>query len=129
MSANDRPNQTIQSILEQEMREIGSALKKTRKAFHITQERMSEETGLAEKTIRDFENGKKCPSYDTIVIMSSYLRTNPDCFFPSRLSAGCTCDDSELAEIVGEIQRLDEEKKKTVKSFLRTYLIGAKRLP
>lgn len=119
------PNLNILGISEAERTAVGLKLKETRRSLHITQDQMAKDTGLSEKTIRDFENGKKCPTYDTIVAMSTYLKVRPDLFFPGRLSAGCSCDDPELSEVFGEIAQLDAEKVKTVKSFLKTYLAGA----
>lgn len=120
----NNPNLNIQNVNEDEMREVGRKIKEARKGMHITQERMSEETGLTEKTIRDIENGKKCPSYDTIVIISSYLRLSPDSFFPERLTARCRCEDQELAAIVSGIEQMEKEQKEAVKSFLKVYMAG-----
>ncbi|MBR0542590.1 MAG: helix-turn-helix transcriptional regulator [Clostridia bacterium] len=56
----------------------GENLKKLRKQRKISQIMMQTETGIEQALISKFENGKRIPPTDTLVLLADYYGTNID---------------------------------------------------
>lgn len=55
---------------------INTQLKKARKAAKLTQKKLGEKLGLAEITIRQYENNKRIPTFDTMLKIAEILNTD-----------------------------------------------------
>lgn len=58
------------------LEKFGEKLKDIRKNLNLSQNKVTEETGVTERTIRNIENGKVLPSLDTLEILSAYYKTD-----------------------------------------------------
>ena len=57
---------------------IGETIRSTRKKRNITQKKLSELSGVAEITIRQYEAGKYKPKSETLMKIASALQVSPD---------------------------------------------------
>lgn len=55
---------------------FGRKMKEIRKNLNLNQNKIAEETGITDKTIRRIENGKVLPALDTLEILSAYYNTD-----------------------------------------------------
>lgn len=65
------------------MNEFGKKIKEIRKNKHITQKKLSELTGIAEITIRQYEAGKYAPKFDKVRLIAKALNVTIDTLLDS----------------------------------------------
>lgn len=65
-------------MTQSELREnLSSNIKRRRKIYSLTQEKLAEESGLSAQTINDIEGGRTWVSDKTLVRISEVLHTTP----------------------------------------------------
>jgi len=60
---------------------LGNRIRSARKECGLTQKELASQAGLSVKTIQDIENGRKSPSYKTLLRLMSRLGVSPDTAF------------------------------------------------
>lgn len=86
-------------------------LKEIREKKHITQIRLSIETGVAQETISSYENGKAEPKLDKVVKLADFLNTSTDYLL------GRTNDDSPLVDLANNV--VDEKLNELINNYAR----------
>jgi len=101
---------------------IGSNIKAIRKRKGITQKALAEKTGLAVRTIQDFEYNKINPKLETLLKIADALQVQPDELDPScRWDDLFTQQEHFLADIkISEmiIKEYGQETASTINDFL-----------
>jgi transcriptional regulator with XRE-family HTH domain len=108
--------------LEINYKELGERIAKRRKVLNLTQDNVSEATGLSNNHISNIENNHSIPSIETLLKVCEALETTPDYFL---LGIVRHADDSLLSQIDQKIKLCDKKKLKLVDHFI-TWVIDEK---
>ncbi|PER25388.1 helix-turn-helix domain-containing protein [Bacillus cereus] len=84
---------------------VGQNIKQLRKSFGITQEQLSDRTGLSRGQIKNWETDRHEPDLESLKILASYFNTSTD----SLLSFNSKKEDELLELLFNDIQRAYEE--------------------
>ena len=95
---------------------LGQRVKQTRKDRKLTQQKLSDISGLAVRTISKIELGKMNPSYEVLSILVSVLGISFDSLFTS------TDDqtDADIQEIAGLYRACPEQGRRLILATVRT---------
>ena len=92
--------------MEVNYHEIGERILQRRKEFGLTQERLSEQTGISINQISNLENSRSVPSVETILKLCEALKVTPDYFL-----LGITKNVNENAvKRIAELAQLSSDK-------------------
>ncbi|HAA26262.1 MAG TPA: XRE family transcriptional regulator [Ruminiclostridium sp.] len=105
--------------MEINYREMGRRIAKRRKALNLTQEEISEATGLSNNHISNIENSHSIPSIETLMKVCEKLEVTPD-----YVLLGITKDlnDDLVTQICKKLKLCDNKKLKLIDSFI-TWII------
>lgn len=96
-------------IKNKQLKEIGNRLKEVRKHFKLTQVELAEAAGISDSQISESESGKRGPSTDVLLYLSSEKAVNLNYIFTGR---GSMFGES------ADLSRFDEVHKKKVTSMI-----------
>lgn len=71
-------------MLEFDLVYLGNRIHDARKECGLTQKELANQTGLAVKTVRDIEKGRKNPTYETLSRLICRLGVSPSTLFFSK---------------------------------------------
>ncbi|NPV89756.1 MAG: helix-turn-helix transcriptional regulator [Firmicutes bacterium] len=108
--------------MEINYKELGERIAKRRKVLNLTQDNVSEATGLSNNHISNIENNHSIPSIETLMKICEVLDTTPDYFL---LGIVKHTDNSLQSQINQRIKLCDEKKLKLIDHFI-TWLIDEK---
>lgn len=110
--------------------EFGEKLKKIRKSNNLTQKELAKLSGIAEITIRKYENNERNPKIQQIEKITNVLNMDLENFLDN---------DSSLYQVLNEIKKLRKEHKMTqqelankigkTESSIRKYESGIVQIP
>jgi transcriptional regulator with XRE-family HTH domain len=105
--------------MEINYREMGRRIAKRRKMLNLTQEEISEATGLSNNHISNIENSHSIPSIETLMKVCEQLDVTPD-----YVLLGITKDSNEelVSQINQKLKLCGEKKLKLINNFI-TYII------
>ncbi|MDI9483547.1 MAG: helix-turn-helix transcriptional regulator [Bacillota bacterium] len=105
--------------MEINYREMGRRIAKRRKILNLTQEEISEATGLSNNHISNIENSHSIPSIETLMKVCEQLDVTPD-----YVLLGITKDSNEelVSQINQKLKLCGEKKLKLINNFI-TYII------
>lgn len=105
--------------MEINYREMGRRIAKRRKLLNLTQEEISEATGLSNNHISNIENSHSIPSIETLMKVCEQLDVTPD-----YVLLGITKDSNEelVSQINQKLKLCGEKKLKLINNFI-TYII------
>jgi transcriptional regulator with XRE-family HTH domain len=105
--------------MEINYREMGRRIAKRRKILNLTQEEISEATGLSNNHISNIENNHSIPSIETLMKVCEQLDVTPD-----YVLLGITKDSNEelVSQINQKLKLCGEKKLKLINNFI-TYII------
>ncbi|WP_119689039.1 helix-turn-helix domain-containing protein [Clavibacter michiganensis] len=107
--------------LSQETMTIASNLRKARKSMGLTQEQLSERTGIPVATLKKYEGGKQPPPGDRIGALARALAVSADDIVLEESERRVS---DELRAIFQRFDQLPDEMKKQVKIAVRGILIS-----
>lgn len=84
---------------------IGQNIKTLRKSFDLTQEQLSEKTGLSRGQIKNWETNRHEPDLESLKVLAAFFNTSID----RLLSFENTKEDPLLGLLFNDIQRAYEE--------------------
>lgn len=84
---------------------VGQNIKQLRKSFDLTQEQLSERTGLSRGQIKNWETDRHEPDLESLKVLASFFNTSTDALlnFENRK------EDALLGLLFNDIQRAYEE--------------------
>ena len=94
---------------------LGQKMKKARKNRHMTQQKLSDASGIAVRTISKIERGLMNPSFEVLAAQVSVLGTSFDSLFTS-------CDGGEtegVQELVGLYRLCPANKQRLILDIIR----------
>jgi transcriptional regulator with XRE-family HTH domain len=105
--------------MEINYREMGRRIAKRRKLLNLTQEEISEATGLSNNHISNIENSHSIPSIETLMKVCEQLDVTPD-----YVLLGITKDSNEelVSQINQKLKLCGEKKLKLIDNFI-TWII------
>jgi len=101
--------------MEINYKEMGRRIAKRRKSLSLTQEEISEATGLSNNHISNIENSHSIPSIETLMKVCEKLDVTPD-----YVLLGITKSSNEelVSQIHQKLKLCDEKKLKLINSFI-----------
>jgi len=96
-------------------RELGRRMARRRKVMNLTQDEVSEATGLSNNHISNIENNRSIPSIETLLKVCEKLDTTPDYLL---LGIVKKQDEGLVAQIQQKLKLCNEKKLKLIDSFI-----------
>lgn len=87
---------------------LGSCIRESRKGCGLTQEELSEQTGVSARHIAKIEKGQMNPSYEILNLLIKRLGISGETLFHPDISE----QDEELNQFIGKYLSCSEEKRK-----------------
>ena len=108
------------SIVEKFKVRFGQMIRKKRKAFDLTQEKLAEIIGVTPGAIGQFERGETMPNSENLIALIRYLHLNPqEVFFDA------TQSDPDYIELCSIFSQMSDTEKRFLLGFAR-YMISNK---
>ena len=83
-------------------KEIGERITARRKELHMTQQRISNKTGISLNQLSNIENSHSVPTIETIIKLSIALKVTPD-YFLLGVGFGKDVENSSVAAIAHKV--------------------------
>lgn len=100
--------------LEIDLKFLGKRIVVARRGCGLTQKELAEQTQLTPKTIQNIEQGKKNPSYETLVKLVARLGISPNALFPSKIDL----EHEELHHFIWKLQSCNFQNQKMLLNIL-----------
>ena len=99
--------------------EIGGRVLSRRKELRLTQEGLSELSGISKNQISNIENGHSTPTADSIVKLSKALEVTPDYFL---LGAAKSIDGAAINRIAEKAKLVSDKQQNLIYEFITMLL-------
>jgi len=97
--------------------EIGARIAARRKELHMTQEKLTNKTGVSINQLSNIENSHSIPTIETIIKLSESLKVTPD-YFLLGVDRGKDFDDKLVAAITQKAMLCNHKQQKLIGEFI-----------
>lgn len=100
---------------------IGKSLTKARKAKHLTQEQLSEISGISLSQISRIECDKSSPTVQTLLTLCDVLDVGLDEVLHDYLPSNMAASNSNIRHVISIMESMDDKHNKCIENLIAAY--------